>query len=207
MPVISTSLRSSAGLGVVEPDIHSDTDACLIPSSSPSRACVVSVSSSQALSRCMDANIGDSYSASIGDSFGALGQHQRMQKKAVRTFWIRVKEALEDSKLPATQAYVAKFLHVAQPSVSDWNKAGGFPTLENAIKLAHHLHVCVEWLYTENGPKRPLPPDVVAQRLWDLWPRLDDATKGEIVGIARARTSAGGATLHSGNDTKRIDGR
>jgi DNA-binding XRE family transcriptional regulator len=110
-----------------------------------------------------------------------------MTKKPARTFWARTKEALNEAKLPATQVYVAKLLGVAQPSISDWNKPGGFPTLENGIKLAQKLNVCVEWLYTERGPKRPVPADSVAQRLWDAWPLLDDVTKGELVGIATSR--------------------
>jgi hypothetical protein len=104
--------------------------------------------------------------------------------KTTRTFWARVKEALEEARLPATQVFVAKRLGVKQPSVSEWNLEGGFPTLENTISLAKLLNVNVEWLLTERGPKRPLPQDATAQRLWDLWPHLDDVTKGELIGIA-----------------------
>lgn len=103
---------------------------------------------------------------------------------------MRVREALEDARLPATQKYVAdKILHVRQPSISDWNKDGGFPTLENAIALAKKLNVCVEWLYTERGPKRPTPEDSTAQRLWDVWDQIDDVTKGELIGIASSNVA------------------
>lgn len=115
-----------------------------------------------------------------------------MSKAITRTFWARTKEALEDARLPATQVYVAKRLGVKQPSVSEWNLEGGFPTLENTISLARLLGVNVEWLLTERGPKRPLPQDATAQRLWDIWTQLDDVTKGELVGIASGRLRRGG---------------
>jgi hypothetical protein len=135
----------------------------------------------------MQLYIGDSYFSSIGDTNGCTVQALPMAKKLVRTFWARAKEALAEARLPATQVFVARFLGVAQPSISDWNKPGGFPTLENGIRLAQKLNVCVEWLYTERGPKRPIPDDPVAQRLWDAWPLLDDVTRGELVGIATSR--------------------
>jgi hypothetical protein len=82
-------------------------------------------------------------------------------------------------------------MKMSQGSVSLWNKPGGFPTFENTISLANLLNVNVEWLLTERGPKRPLPLDATAQRLWALWPRLDDVTKGELVGIASGRLRRG----------------
>lgn len=114
-----------------------------------------------------------------------------MSKPTTRTFWARTKEALEEAHLPATQVYVAKRLGVRQPSVSEWNVEGGYPTLENAISLAKLLNVNVEWLLTERGPKRPLPQDATAQRLWDIWTQIDDVTKGELLGIASGRLRRG----------------
>jgi DNA-binding XRE family transcriptional regulator len=87
-----------------------------------------------------------------------------VNKPAPRTVWIRIKEALEEERLPATQVYVAKKLGVTQPAITLWNKPGGFPTLENSISLAEHLGVNVEWLLTERGPKRPLPQDATAPK-------------------------------------------
>jgi transcriptional regulator with XRE-family HTH domain len=107
-----------------------------------------------------------------------------VNKPAPRTVWIRIKEALEEARLPATQVYVAKKLGVTQPAITLWNKPGGFPTLENSISLAEHLGVNVEWLLTERGPKRPLPQDATAQKLWDMWPRLTDGDRRELLGVA-----------------------
>lgn len=104
-----------------------------------------------------------------------------------KTVWSRLKEALEDKHLPATQVYVAKRLGVTQPSISEWNSEGGFPTIDRAVEIATWLGITVEWLITGRGPKRPLPQDATAQRLWDMWPELDDVTKGELVGTALGR--------------------
>lgn len=107
-----------------------------------------------------------------------------MPKEPTRSFWLRTKEALEEARLPATQAFVAKKLGLTQPAVHLWTKPNGFPTLENTISLAQLLGVNVEWLLTERGPKRPLPQDATAQKLWDLWPRLSDGDKRELLGMA-----------------------
>jgi hypothetical protein len=105
-------------------------------------------------------------------------------KTTTRTFWSRVEEALRERNLPTTQVYVARLLDIRPPSVNEWTKLGGYPTIENTISLAKHLGVNSEWLLTERGPKRPLPQDATAQRLWDLWSRLSDGDKRELLGTA-----------------------
>lgn len=135
----------------------------------------------------MSVNIDDSDSFCIAQSYAGIQQNFRVAKKPEkkRTCWDRVKEALADARLPTTQTYAAKLADVKQPSVSDWNKDGQGPELKNAIKLAKALNICVEWLYTERGPKRPgLPDDVHARRLWDLWPTISDENKANLVGYA-----------------------
>ena len=133
----------------------------------------------------MDGNIGDSYVLSIGQTNVDVGQAVYVDKKTNRTFWSRVQEALADAKRPVTQVEAARIARVTQPTVSDWNKPGGYPTIENAVSLGRGLNVCVEWLLTERGPKNPGPPaEADAQELWSLWPHLDDRTKVRIVTIA-----------------------
>jgi hypothetical protein len=128
--------------------------------------------------------VGETYGFAIGQTECDAPHTSAVQKTPQRTFWARVEEALRERRLPTTKAYVASHLHIKPPSINDWNKPGGYPTIENTISLAKHLGVCTEWLLTERGPKRPLPQDAAAQRLWDLWPHLDDVTKGELIGIA-----------------------
>lgn len=109
-----------------------------------------------------------------------------------RTFWSRVEEILlENGEKPSLTA-VADMIGIKQPSVSEWKKPGGYPTIENGVKLAQKIRACVEWLYTERGPKRPTPADMAAQRLWTLWDRLEDIDKGEVVGVAMARAKPPG---------------
>lgn len=109
-----------------------------------------------------------------------------VRKPPHRTFWLRVKEALHDKGWPETQKYAAQIAHVKQPSVSDWNKPGKTPELDTAVDLALQLGVCVEWLYTERGPKHPGPPgDKVAQQLWSMWGDLSDDGKRDLLGFAR----------------------
>lgn len=113
-----------------------------------------------------------------------LPHHLGVPRSTTKTFWTRVEEALRERGLPTTQVYVARFLHIKPPSVNEWTRIGGYPTIENTISLAEHLGVNVEWLLTERGPKRPLPQDATAQRLWDLWPRLSEGERHELVGMA-----------------------
>jgi hypothetical protein len=115
-------------------------------------------------------------------------------QKTTQTFWQRVKIALKEKRLPPTQAYIAKRLRIKQPSISDWNKPGGFPEMGRVVEIAVMLDVTVDWLYTGREPMRIHPPDALGQRLWSLWSRLDDAVKGELIGIARASSERGGDT-------------
>jgi len=135
----------------------------------------------------MGGSIGETNIVAIADTYRVSRQTPRVPRTPTRTVWIRVKEALGEAGLPDTQVFVARQLKMAQASVALWNRPGGYPTLENAISLAKLLNVNVEWLLTERGPKRPIPQDASAQRLWDLWARLDDVTKGELIGMALGR--------------------
>lgn len=144
-------------------------------------------------------NIGDSDNVSIGRTYTTFLQTCGMQKKPeIRTVWERVKEALGDAaragktyngvKIKPTQAVAARIAGVTQPSVSEWNDAGRGPELPNALRLAKALDICVEWIYTERGPKRPGPPlDQYAQQLWSMWPSLDEDLKRDLVGYVRIK--------------------
>jgi transcriptional regulator with XRE-family HTH domain len=108
-----------------------------------------------------------------------------MALRSPSTFWERTKDAFNEAGLDSTQEAVAKFLGISQPSISDWNKPGGYPTIENAIKLAHRANVCVEWLLTERGPRRLPPKDGAAEHLWQLWNGLNPVRQGQVLGFAQ----------------------
>lgn len=94
---------------------------------------------------------------------------------------------MADAGQSDTQQAVANLLKIKQPSVSDWKTTGASPSLENAITLGARLNVCVEWILTGRGPKRPGPPmDPAAQALWDAWGRILVDDRQKVVGYAEA---------------------
>jgi transcriptional regulator with XRE-family HTH domain len=86
-----------------------------------------------------------------------------------------------DARMKPTQTAAAELIGVKQPSVNLWKEPGGFPTMDNAVKLAARLDVNVEWLMTERGPKKPAPTDSYAQKLWSIWTDLTEGDKRELV--------------------------
>ena len=95
--------------------------------------------------------------------------------KPKRSFYDRAWEALlERHGQRSTQALLAALAGVKQPTVNDWKEKG--PKLANAVRLAENLGVCVEWLYTERGPKRPGEGAPMAP----IWAELDEDERTEI---------------------------
>lgn len=94
-------------------------------------------------------------------------------------------------KYRATQTGCALLLGIKQGSISDWNKPEGGLKLAHAIKLATTLNICVEWIYTERGPKRPPPVDRNLARIYDKWNALTDITKGRILQIVDDEIATG----------------
>ncbi len=117
-----------------------------------------------------------------------------MSIQTPETFWTRTKEAFEEAGLDSTQAGIAKFLGIKQPSISDWNKPDGYPTMANAIKLAHKANVCVEWLLTGRGPRRLPPKDGAAESLWQAWNHLPPVSQGQVLGFAQTLQASQPAT-------------
>jgi hypothetical protein len=132
----------------------------------------------------MDVNIGQTCFLSIGSTYGLLCEPFSMRKKIEGTVWARVKEALQDAGLPATQTNAARIAQIEQPSVSLWNKPNKFPEIESAVAIAQRTGVCVEWLFTGRGPKYAVPADQTAAQLWRYWPHLTPEIRGMLVGIA-----------------------
>lgn len=128
-------------------------------------------------------SIGFSYLIATGLTYSGAGDTLPMG----RTPWIRIQEAMRDKGLNPTQAECAGLLGVRQPSVSEWASGETAPSIENARKLAKKLNVCVEWILTEQGPKRPGPPmEPEAQAVWDAWGRVPPDDRGRVVGFVEA---------------------
>jgi hypothetical protein len=125
-------------------------------------------------------SIGDSDKSAIGQTYPIARHTAGMALQTPSTFWTRTKEAFDEAKLDSTQEGVAKFLGIKQPSIPD-----GFPTMANAIKLAHKANVCVEWLLTGRGPRRLPPKDGAAEHLWQIWNNLPPVRQAQVIGFAQ----------------------
>lgn len=111
--------------------------------------------------------------------------------RSTETIWQRIEEALRDAGYAArgAQTAAAKMVGIRQPSVAGWKK-GATPELKHVLILARKLNVCVEWIYTGRGPKRPgsdLPPDL--GEIADFWERLPLDVRSEILSFARFKRS------------------
>lgn len=122
-------------------------------------------------------SIGFAYSDAIGHSYTCPDHNPRMAKKNERTFLDRAMEALGERypREKPTQKRLAQLAGVQQPSVNEWGQTNRFPSNSTVVRLAKALGVCVEWLYTESGPKRPgaaAAPDEHLSPILEAWPDL-----------------------------------
>lgn len=129
----------------------------------------------------MRESIGITYSRAIGP-FDSGFQHALDMAKQVRSVYERAMEALKE-RFPTqkpTQGKLAQVAGIKQPSVNDWKT--GAPGMDTAIRTALALGVCVEWLLTERGPKRP--PEGGDPTLALLLSQLDDRQKARLARLA-----------------------
>lgn len=183
-PVRADSFRRFGRVGELSPLTQSDTQGCDTPKSRARAACEMPLASSQFLSASITPRISDPYQRSIGGAYCGAVHAPRMRK--TRTVWARVEEVLIENKQTATQKYGAGLVGLKQPSAALWNKPGKYPEMDVAVRLAARLGVCVQWLLTEEGPKR-VPPsnDSHLDALYLVWPELREVDKRDLVGFAR----------------------
>jgi hypothetical protein len=130
------------------------------------------------------------YDFAIGCSYSPFGDNLGMPKTKERTFLERAMEALRERypKEKPTQTRLAKIADVSQPAVHEWGLPDRAPSYPSVKKLAEELNVCVEWLYTERGPKRPAAtaenPDDALSPILQIWPNLDVNTRKQIARYA-----------------------
>jgi len=119
------------------------------------------------------------------DSHNFFADNTRM-KKPDKTFWMRLQESMADKGLETDNVTVAAALiGKHQTAATKWKK-GGYPSMTNTVALAKELGVCVEWLLTGNGDKRPLESDQDdLQAVIDAWGYMSEDLRGEVVGAAR----------------------
>lgn len=140
----------------------------------------------------MDRSIGISYAQSIGKTYVGARHSSPVTKIHDPKIWDRILVALKGIGIVDNQqTHIAKLIGIAQPSVSGWESHTSMPSLANVRKLAIKTNVCVDWLYTERGPKHPGPPmEPVAERLWSAWGQLSDEEKSELAGYAVVKAAA-----------------
>lgn len=128
--------------------------------------------------------IGLPYEKAIGRSYGTAPHNWSMAK--ARTFLERALEALRDRypRERATQTRLAKIVGVSQPAVFEWGLPGRAPDHSKVLKLATDLNVCVEWLYTERGPKHPQKAGDSPDPFLRDWDKLDPELRRQIVKYA-----------------------
>lgn len=187
IPVTSDKTTKLAAVGLLSPCSQPQTVGCFTPMRSASAAWVKPESSRNFLSRSIvPLSIGDSYSPSIGQTYGAATQTIDMAKS--ETFWDRVVEALSDMGVNEDQqTAVAKMIGAKQPSIWEWANEDSLPSMKNARALARKLGVSVDWLLMGDTAKVPPPKgDAWADALWRLWPNLTDEEKARVVGNVAA---------------------
>jgi transcriptional regulator with XRE-family HTH domain len=125
--------------------------------------------------------IGITYHNAIGHS-NPVFEHAWDMPKQLRSVYDRAMEALVERfpKEKPTQARLAQVAGIKQPSVNDWKE--GYPTMDTAVRLSTALGVCVEWLLTERGPKRPAEAESSTLAL--LLSQLDDRQKARLARLA-----------------------
>lgn len=129
--------------------------------------------------------IGFAYDSAIGQSYLGISQNWPMAKTVERSFLDRALEALGERypREKPTQTKLAKLAGVSQPSVYEWGEPDRVPAMPTGVKLAKQLGVCVEWLYTERGSKRPIDatsPDEHLSPILEVWPNLGAEIKRQI---------------------------
>lgn len=100
-------------------------------------------------------------------------QTVRMVTDSRKTFWQRLTDAWGARGLPTSQLGIARELGMSQGSVGRWARDEGLPELDVVRQLALKGDVCIEWLLTGRGPKRPMPVDEETAELLEVWRKLN----------------------------------
>lgn len=138
----------------------------------------------QILTKCLhmvSENIRLPYTSAIGSPYTPFEHNPDVLKSKERTFLDRALEALRDRypRERPTQVRLAKIAGVSQPAAREWGLPDRAPDHARVLKIAKETGVCVEWLYTERGPKYP-PTQSDADPFLKDWNNLDPATRGQI---------------------------
>jgi transcriptional regulator with XRE-family HTH domain len=102
------------------------------------------------------------------------------------TFWERLIEAAAANGVTTTQEGIAAALGIKQSAVAKW-KAGGRPRMTRLEKIARDWRYNINWLLSEELPKRPAgvgEPDETAELL-AIWKALNTDNKKAALAIMK----------------------
>lgn len=139
----------------------------------------------QILGKCLHRgrkDIGLPYTIAIRASYIGLAHTPCPMKPKERSFLSRALEALRESnpRRKPTQVRLAQIAGVTQPAVHEWGFPDRAPDHRAVVAIAKETGVCVEWLYTERGPKYP-PKVAETDPFLQEWDQLDDETRKQLV--------------------------
>lgn len=174
--------------GRMVPRIQSETVGWETPIAFANSAWVLPECSRYCLRDSMGAYIGISYLLSTAESYISVRHSSGVKKSGHKNdLWKRLIEVMTENgelapgKERGAQQILAKAAKVKQPTVSEWKSGQTMPTIERPRDLALHLKICVEWLYTGRGPKRPFDTsDPLTAELAKIWARLSEANRGRL---------------------------
>ena len=133
--------------------------------------------------KCLHAreSIGLPYNFAIGSPYSGIAHTSAMIRPKERSFLDRALEALRDRypKERPTQVRLAKIAGCSQPAVREWGLPDRAPDHARVLRIAKETGVCVEWLYTERGPKYP-PGEPQGDPFLKEWTDLDPETRRQI---------------------------
>jgi len=86
--------------------------------------------------------------------------------------------------------YLVEITGLSSQSARNWLSGKDLPRLNNALLLAINLDVCVEWLYTRRGPKKPLSASALA--FIEKVDRLPPIERGHLEAVANSFVKSAG---------------
>ena len=102
--------------------------------------------------------------------------------------WGRVVEATNQMQDVDRSPFLQKACGVSQPSVSKWKNGINTPSLTNCIDISIATGVCVQWIYTGEGPKMIEPAeDSKIAALLDILRELNEDDRAEVLNFAAFR--------------------
>ena len=129
--------------------------------------------------------IAQNYQGAIAECYATPWQAFRMSvRDDTGTFWSRLQECVGELGIKVTQRDIAKLLKIAQPSVAAWNRAGGYPTIDNGIRIAKEYGLDLTYLYTGAGKRFQMPKDRESDRLRAIWLNLSDPNRAKLLAYA-----------------------